>query len=161
MGAALALTATTEVTVVCTALGLARAGFYRWRYQPLPVPRPAPPRALPQNERLAVRTVLGSERFADQAPAEIYATLLDEGVYLCSIRTLYRILADHAEVRERRAISRHGNYKKPELLATGPNQVWSWDITKLMGPAKWTYFYLYVILDIFSRLSRRLVRRRP
>ena len=80
MGAALALTATTEVTVVCTALGLARAGFYRWRYQPLPVPRPAPPRALPQTERLAVREVLGSERFADQAPAEIYATLLDEGV---------------------------------------------------------------------------------
>jgi transposase InsO family protein len=151
MGAALALTATTEVTVVCTALGLARAGFYRWRYQPLLVPRPAPPRALPQNERRAVCDVLGSERFADQAPAEIYATLLDEGVYLCSIRTMYRILADHAGVRERRAITRHGNYKKPELLATGPNQVWSWDITKLMGPAKWTYFYLYVILDIFSR----------
>ena len=151
MVVALALTATTAVTVVCTALGIARAGFYRWRHQPLPVLRPTPPRALPQDERRAVLEVLGTERFADQAPAEIYATLLDEGVYLCSIRTMYRILADHAGVRERRAITRHGNYKKPELLATGPNQVWSWDITKLMGPAKWTYFYLYVVIDIFSR----------
>ena len=84
-------------------------------------------------------------------PAEVYATLLDEGVFLCSIRTMYRILSDAQEVRERRNPLRHPNYQKPELLATGPNQVWSWDITKLLGPAKWTYFYLYVILDIFSR----------
>jgi len=85
------------------------------------------------------------------APAEIYATLLDEGVYLCSIRTLYRLLAENDEVRERRDQRRHPVYQKPELLAEAPNQVWSWDITKLMGPAKWSYFYLYVILDIFSR----------
>jgi transposase InsO family protein len=77
--------------------------------------------------------------------------LLDEGVYLCSIRTLYRILAENGEVRERRDQRRHPVYHKPELLAEAPNQVWSWDITKLMGPAKWSYFYLYVILDIFSR----------
>src|SRR5208282_2530483 len=88
---------------------------------------------------------------ADQAPAEVYASLLDEGVYLCSIRTMYRVLAANQEVRERRDQLRHPVYKKPELLAQAPNQVWSWDITKLMGPAKWTYFYLYVIIDIFSR----------
>ena len=95
--------------------------------------------------------MLRGPRFVDLAPAEIYACLLDEGVYLCSIRTMYRILAEHGEVRERRRQLRHPAYQKPELLATGPNQVWSWDITKLMGPVKWTYFYLYVILDIFSR----------
>ena len=90
-------------------------------------------------------------RFADLAPAEIYASLLDLDLYLCSIRTMYRILNENNEVRERRDQLRHPEYKKPELLAEGPNQVWSWDITKLMGPAKWTYFYLYVIIDIFSR----------
>src|SRR5205814_3223981 len=84
-------------------------------------------------------------------PSEVYATLLDEGVYRCSVRTMYRILDENGEVRERRDILRHPSYRKPELLATGPNQVWSWDITKLHGPAKWSYFYLYVILDIFSR----------
>jgi putative transposase len=87
----------------------------------------------------------------DKAPTEVYATLLDEGIYHCSVRTMYRILDDAGEVRERRDQVRHSNYKAPELLATGPNQVWSWDITKLLGPVKWTYFYLYVILDIFSR----------
>ena len=91
---------------------------------------------------------LHSERFVDKAPAETYAALLDEGVYLCSVRTMYRILSDADEVRERRNQVRHPHYKKPELLATGPNQVWSWDITKLLGPAKWTYLYLYVILDL-------------
>ena len=95
--------------------------------------------------------LLREPRFADLAPAEVYATLLDEGVYHCSIRTLYRILDDHAEVRERRDQLSHPVYSKPELLAEGPDQVWSWDITKLMGPVKWSYFYLYVILDIFSR----------
>ena len=90
-------------------------------------------------------------RFADQAPAEIYASLLDEGVYHCSIRTMYRVLGQNDEIRERRKQLRHPVYQKPELLAEGPNQVWSWDITKLMGPTKWSYFYLYVILDIFSR----------
>jgi putative transposase len=111
----------------------------------------APPRALSAAERQTALDLLREPRFADLAPAEVYATLLDEGVYHCSIRTLYRILDDHAEVRERRDQRRHPVYTKPELLAEGPNQVWSWDITKLMGPAKWSDFYLYVILDIFSR----------
>ena len=95
--------------------------------------------------------VLNSERFADKAPYEVFDTLLDEGRYLCSIRTMYRLLNANGQVRERRNQLRHPKYAKPELLATGPNQVWSWDITKLRGPKKWTYFYLYVILDIFSR----------
>jgi putative transposase len=95
--------------------------------------------------------VLHTDRFVDRAPTEVYASLLDEGTYLCSVRTMYRILGEEGEVRERRDQARHPQYKAPELLATGPNQVWSWDITKLLGPVKWTYFYLYVILDIFSR----------
>jgi putative transposase len=94
---------------------------------------------------------LHSERFIDRAPAEVFYTLLDEGIYMGSIRTYYRILAANQEVKERRAQRRHPEYRKPELIATGPNQVWSWDITKLLGPAKWTYYYLYVLLDIFSR----------
>jgi transposase InsO family protein len=98
-----------------------------------------------------VLALLREPRFADLAPAEVYATLLDEGVYHCSIRTMYRLLAEHDEVRERRNQLRHPVYQKPELLAKAPNEVWSWDITKLMGPAKWSYYYLYVILDIFSR----------
>ena len=102
-------------------------------------------------ERQIVLDLLHAPRFADQAPAEIYACLLDEGIYHCSIRTMYRILAASQEVRERRKQLRHPVYKKPELLAQAPNEVWSWDITKLMGPAKWSYFYLYVIIDIFSR----------
>jgi putative transposase len=95
--------------------------------------------------------VLHEPRFADLAPAEVYAALLDEGRYLCSERTMYRVLAENSEVRERRDQLRHPRYSPPELLATAPNQLWSWDITKLLGPAKWTYFYLYVILDVFSR----------
>jgi putative transposase len=102
-------------------------------------------------ERHTVLSVLNEERFCDQAPAEVYAGLLDEGKYLCSERTMYRILAEHHQVRERRDQLRHPHYAAPELLASRPNEVWSWDITKLLGPAKWTYFYLYVILDIFSR----------
>jgi putative transposase len=94
---------------------------------------------------------LHAAQFVDKAPAEVYATLLDEGTYLCSVRTMYRLLDGHQALRERRDQLRHPAYHKPELLARGPNQVWSWDITKLLGPAKWTYFYLYVILDIFSR----------
>jgi putative transposase len=95
--------------------------------------------------------VLHSRQFIDKAPAAVWAELLDEGRYLCSIRTMYRILAERLEVRERRRQRRHPQYSKPELLATGPNQCWSWDITKLKGPVKWSYYYLYVILDIFSR----------
>src|SRR5438876_1919855 len=94
---------------------------------------------------------LHGERFQDRSPAAVYATLLDEGQYLCSIRTMYRVLEQQGESRERRDQLTHPPYKKPELLATAPKQLWSWDITKLLGPAKWTYFYLYVILDVFSR----------
>ena len=137
----------------CDSLGVSRATVYR-RRRPAVVAsarRPSPPRKLPQADRADILQVLHEPRFVDQAPQEIYATLLDEGRYLCSIRTMYRLLAEHNEVKERRNITRHTKYSAPELLATGPNQVWSWDITKLHGPVKLTYFYLYVILDIFSR----------
>jgi putative transposase len=136
----------------CRALGMPRASWYR-NLQPVAAPaeRPTPARALPPVERQAVLDQLHLERFRDKAPAEVFTTLLDEGVFLCSVSTMYRILAESGEVRERRDQLRHPTYQKPELLATAPNQVWSWDITKLLGPAKWTYFYLYVILDIFSR----------
>jgi len=141
--------------LACKSLGMPRASFYRQRaagQKPKECKkRPAPPRALSESEHQEVLDTLHTERFQDKAPHEVYATLLDEERYLCSIRTMYRILEQNHEVRERRDQLRHPKYAKPELLATGPNQVWSWDITKLMGPAKWSYFYLYVILDIFSR----------
>jgi putative transposase len=141
---------------VCAAVGVSRATVHRARavLTAPPVvshPRPRPARALTDLHQKIVLDVLHAPRFADQAPAEIYATLLDEGIYHCSIRTMYRILDQNGEIRERRRQLRHPVYQKPELLAEGPNEVWSWDITKLMGPAKWSYFYLYVILDIFSR----------
>jgi putative transposase len=140
------------VAPTCAALGLPRASFYRrLRPRPEPRPRPTPARALPAEERQAVLDVLHEPRFVDLAPAEVYATLLDEDRYLCSERTLYRVLAEHAEVRERRDQLRHPHYAAPELLATRPNELWSWDITKLLGPSKWTYYYLYVLLDVFSR----------
>jgi putative transposase len=140
------------VVRACEALGVARSSLYRARQPERPAsPRPTPPRALSQPERETVRDVLNSERFVDSAPRQVYASLLDEGQYLCSWRTMYRILAVYDEVRERRDQLTHPAYAKPELLAERPNQVWSWDITKLLGPAKWTYFYLYVILDVFSR----------
>jgi putative transposase len=109
------------------------------------------PRALSVAEQQVVRDVLHSERFQDAAPAAVYATLLDEGTYLASERTRYRLLAAKGETRPRRDQLVHPTYARPELLATAPNQLWSWDITKLLGPAKWTYFYLYVILDVYSR----------
>lgn len=146
------LAPTLGLTTACDVLQVPRSSVYRAR-QPQPAPRPqaGPVRALSEAEREAVHHTLNSERFADQAPREVYATLLDEGTYLCSPRTMYRVLDEHAEVRERRDQLRHPAYAKPELLATRPNHVWSWDITKLLGPMKWTYYYLYVILDIFSR----------
>jgi len=148
------LATTVGTAPACKALGVARAAIYR-RRRPKAVrpraPRPKPERALAAEERAAVLETLNSERFADKAPAEIQATLLDEGTYLCSVRTMHRILAENGQVRERRNQLRHPAYKKPELLATGPNQVWSWDITKLRGPAKSSHFSLYVILDVFSR----------
>jgi putative transposase len=154
MDAVRQLAPTVGIASACEVLGLARASFYR---QPvfgpaLPVPpRPSPARALSQEERETVLTTLNSERFQDCSPAAIQATLLDQGQYLCSTRTMYRLLEQDGATRERRDQLTHPAYQKPELLATSPNQLWSWDITKLRGPAKWTYFYLYVILDVFSR----------
>ena len=140
------------IAPTCAALGLPRATYYRRRRPPrAPPPRRPSPRALRAEEQAAVLAVLHEPRFVDLAPAEVYATLLDEGRYLCSERTMYRLLAAHEEVRERRNQLRHPRYAAPELLARRPNELWSWDITKLLGPAKWTYFYLYVMLDVFSR----------
>ena len=162
MRAVTELAPTVGVLAACDFLGVARASFYRQRPRldsaaspvpepSLPVVRPAPARALSPTERASVLAVLHEERFQDRAPAAVQATLLDEGQYLCSTRTMYRILEQEGESRERRDQLVHPPYQKPELLATAPNQLWSWDITKLLGPAKWTYFYLYVILDVFSR----------
>ena len=137
----------------CEALGVPRATYYRHADSrpDRSNSRPAPPLALTESEQQQVLDELHSERFWDRSPLEVYATLLDEGTYLCSARTMYRILEKHNEVKERRKQVSRPRYQKPELLAIGPNQVWSWDITKLKGPAKWTYYYLYVIIDIFSR----------
>jgi putative transposase len=138
----------------CRVLGAGRASLYRWRSAPtVRAARPpvVSPRALSEPERGAVLARLHEERFADCSPAHVYATLLDEGTYLASERTMYRLLAARGEVRERRDQLTHPPYARPELLASAPNQVWSWDITKLLGPATWTYFYLFVILDIYSR----------
>ncbi len=145
--------ATLGVAPVCRALAVPRATYYRWQTSKasLPTPSRRVPRALPPEERQQVLAVLHDDRFADLPPAEVYATLLDEGKYVCSIRTMYRLLHAQAEVKERRRQLRHPRAQAPELLATGPNQLWSWDITKLKGPVKWTYCYLYVLLDVFSR----------
>lgn len=155
MKAAISLSSDVGVKPACAALGLSRAGFYRARsgreLKPVKSTTLPPPRALSKGERDNVLALLHSERFVDKAPSQVYATLLDKGVYHCSIRTMYRILEEHQEVRERRAQLRHPKYTRPELLATGANQVWSWDIAKLKGPQKWSYFHLYVILDIYSR----------
>jgi putative transposase len=145
----------------CAASGVPQATWYR-RHRTSPLPqRPVPvphadrvqPRALTPAERAAILDVLHSTRFADTAPAEVWAVLLDEGTYLGSVSTFYRVLREAGESRERRAQATHPALVKPELVATGPNQVWSWDITKLHGPAKWTYYHLYVILDIYSRYA--------
>src|SRR5881296_3625277 len=140
------------IAPTCAALGLPRATYYRRRRpQSAPAPRPRSPRALSPDEHAAVLARLHEPRFLDLAPAEVYATLLDEGEYLCSERTMYRVLAAHGEVRERRDQLRHPHHPAPELLATRPNELWCWDITRLLGPTKWTYYYLYVVLDVFSR----------
>ena len=153
MKAAQELATHVGVKPACEALRVCRATFYR-RQRPSTghqQPRPTPARALSEKERDNVYDTLCSERFVDRAPAEVVATLLDEEVYLCSERTMYRVLDSRVAVQERRPQRSHPEYKKPELMAKGPNQVWSWDITRLLGPKKWSYFYLYVILDIFSR----------
>ena len=139
------------IAPVCEALGIPRASLYRRRHPRKAPRRTTPARALSESERREVLQVLHSKRFADAPPAQVHATLLEEGGYLCSPRTMYRLLAGSGEVRERRDQLQHPHYVKPELLATAPKQVWSWDITKLKGPAKLVYFYLYVIVDIFSR----------
>ena len=156
MEAALTLSCDVGIKPACEALDISRSGFYRREARKNAPPAdpkkcPIPPRALSSDERQGVLDILHCDRFADQAPHQVYATLLDEGEYRCSIRTMYRILDANTEVKERRNQLSHPVYQKPELLATAPNQVWSWDITKLLGPVKWSYFYLYVILDIFSR----------
>jgi len=138
----------------CRALGASPATIYRRRRPPEPrakKPRPRPARALSETEREAVLAKLHDERFLDSSPAAVWATLLDEGRYLCSERTMYRLLEASGESRERRDQLTHPAYAKPELLATKPNETWSWDISKLKGPAKWTHYHLYAILDIFSR----------
>jgi len=176
MDTAIEHAATVGMVALCVALGLSRASLYRRKSGRAALAakgaiappetlvdmdgdgaarsgtkRCASPRALSAEERTQVLTVLHEPRFCDLSPAEVYATLLDEKRYLCSERTMYRILDSKREVRERRAQLRHPAYAAPQLLATKPNEVWSWDITKLLGPQKWSYFYLYVILDVFSR----------
>jgi putative transposase len=140
----------------CAAVGEAQARWYRRHRQSPPPPKPervpaGQPRALSEVERKELRRVLNSPEHVDEAPATVYARLLDDGLYLGSGSTMYRLLRDHDEVHERRRQASHPAAKKPELLAKGPNEVYSWDITKLLGPVKWTWFYLYVIIDIFSR----------
>jgi putative transposase len=143
----------------CAAVGRPQASHYRRHRHGPPPARPAPvphaeraqPRSLSEAERRAILDALHAERFVDASPAEVWATLLDEGVYLGSLSTFYRLLRERGESRDRRAQASHPATVKPELVATGPNQVYSWDITKLRGPAKWSYFYLYVIIDIYSR----------
>jgi len=140
---------TTPTARACVALGVPRAALYR-RRQPFVGPRrprPRPTRSLSPAEQAQLLEVLRSPRFADKSPAQAWAELLDEDLYYGSTRTMYRYLAKNGEVRERRDQLRHPSYQRPELLAEAPNEVWSWDITKLRGPVKWTYFYLYVILD--------------
>jgi putative transposase len=162
MDAVLALSLTVGVQAACHHLDVARTSYYRQRPTMGPVmaptaepvisrPRSRTARALSAEECAVVLDLLHHERFQDQAPAAIQAILLDEGQYYCSTRTMYRLLEQHQELRERRQQLAHPPYQKPELLATAPNQLWSWDITKLRGPVKWTYYYLYVILDVFSR----------
>lgn len=140
------------VVAACAALCMSRARYYRaQKPKPEPTPRPRPPRTLSDDERAKVLATLDSEEFMDKAPAQVFAKLLEDGTYLCSVRTMYRILAAADQVRERRAQRQHPTYTKPQLVATAPNQVWTWDITKLPGPTKGTYYALYVILDLYSR----------
>ena len=159
MDLASALTPTVGVVLLCRALSIPRACWYRHARPDVTTaevlapaePDRTSPRALGSDERQAILDLLHSPRFQDRSPTEVYATLLDEGIYLASERTFYRLLADAGETIERRNQLSHPSYHQPELLAVRPNEVWSWDITKLLGPAKWTDYYLYVILDIFSR----------
>lgn len=140
------------VSTACKRLGIPRSSWYRWSRPAVEQsPRPSPSRALSDEERSEVRSVLNSERFRNETPRQVYATLLDEEKYYCHWRTMYRILAEKNEAQERRNQRSHPTYSRPELLATAPNQLWTWDITKLKGEIRLTYYYLYVILDVYSR----------
>ena len=140
------------VAAACLALCMSRSRYYRaQKPKPEPTPRPRPARALSDDERAKVLATLDSDAFMDKAPAQVFAKLLEDGEYLCSVRTMYRVLAANDQVRERRAQRQQPTYTKPQLVATAPNQVWTGDITKLPGPTKGTYFALYVILDLYSR----------
>ncbi len=148
------LAAVTSTSQACGLLGASRATRYRRRRPPVagpPAPRPTPPNALSEAERQHILSVLRTEEYCDLAPAQVWARLLDDGIYLCSISTMYRLLAVAGENRERRRQRTHPAKKKPELIARRPNQVWSWDITKLRGPERGVYYELFVIIDIFSR----------
>lgn len=144
-----------SVSGLCSALGISRAAFYRAQApspkSPMVEPPKPHPRALSPEEQKGALSVLNQEKFMDKPPRQVYAALLDVGIYLCSVGTMYRLLRDNDQLCERRNQVSHPQYQKPELLASAPNQLWSWDITKLLGPKKWTYYYLYVILDVFSR----------
>lgn len=146
--------ASVGVVGACAVLDVPRSNYYRW-LRPVhgPWPKRHCPRALSKSERSEVLDVLHEGRFVDKAPGEVYATLLDEKKYLCAERTMYRVLAANSEVSERRNQRSHPSYAAPELLATGPNQLWSWDITKLKGPRTWSYFHLYVIIDSCDALG--------
>jgi len=140
------------VARACEVLGVPRSSWYRHQKEtPERAKRVSPSRMLSDKESQEVREILNSERFWNLSPRQVYATLLDEGIYYCHWSTMYRILAQHDEVNERRNQLTHPKYAKPQLLATGPNQLWSWDITKLKGEIRLTYYYLYVILDVYSR----------
>lgn len=144
----------TGINPACNNLGIAKSSYYYWKSpgkNNVKKTKRVPDFAYTPEEREYILSVMNSDKYMDKSPYEIKASKLDEGEYLCSERTMYRLLEDNNQVRERRNIKQSNNYKKPELLATQPNEVWTWDITKLKGPAKWTYFYLYVIIDIFSR----------
>jgi len=139
------------ISAACRALGVPRSSLYRAQKPPTePAPRPTPARAMDEEEKAEVRDVLNSERFWDCAPREVYGTLLDEDTYYCHWRTMYRILEEHSEVCERRNQRSHPSSTRPELKATGPNQLWSWDITYLRG-LKGIFFYLYMVIDVYSR----------
>ena len=142
-----------SVTLACAAAGVSRATYYRFHAIGVKFKKvhPSPARTLTKRERRKVLAILNSPRFCDMTPREIWATLADEGQVPCSIRTMYRILEDEGAVRERRTCAKHKTHPKPILHATGPNQVWAWDITKCKGPQAYTYFYLYTIVDLYSR----------
>ena len=136
------------------ALGIPRATAARWRRPAVHTgrpPRAASPRALSAATQAEALAYLHADRFCDAAPAQVHATLLDDGIYVCSVRTMYRLLKAQAEVRDRRALRTHAPCAIPRLVARAPNHVWTWDVTELKGPVKGERYPLYVVLDLFSR----------